>query len=104
MAQAGTTAEHALQVDPKHYAVEFENSKVRVIRIKYGPKDTSPMHSHPAGLVVFVTDQHVRFTLPDGTSQEVKAKAGETLWMDANTHQPENLSDQPLEVLYIETK
>jgi len=104
MAQTGTTAPHALQADPKHYSVELENDKVRVVRIKYGPKEKSVMHSHPAGVVVFVTDQHVRFNLPDGSSQEVKAKAGEAIWMDANTHLPENLTDKPLEVLYIETK
>jgi hypothetical protein len=26
-----------LQVDPKHYAIEFENDRVRVLRVKYGP-------------------------------------------------------------------
>lgn len=96
--------EHALQADPERHTVDFENDKVRIVRIKYGPNEKVVMHSHPAGVVVFVTDQHVRFHLPDGTSQEIKAKAGETIWMDDTTHQPENLTDQPLEVLYIETK
>ena len=77
---------------------------VRVIRIKYGPRDKVVMHSHPAGLLVFLTDQHVRFTFPDGSSEDIRKKAGETLWMDAVTHQPENLTDQTIEVLYIEAK
>ena len=90
--------------DPKHYKIEFENSKVRVVRISYGPKESSVMHSHPAGTIVFLTDLHVRFTFPDGTSQEMQAKAGQTAWMDGTTHQPENLSDQSLELIYVEAK
>ena len=105
MGQAGTEGvEHALKADPKRHRVEFENSEVRVVRIKYGPKEKVVMHSHPAGVLVFLTDQHVRFNFPDGSSEEIRKKAGETMWMDAVTHQPENLSDHPLEVLYIEAQ
>ena len=90
--------------DPKHYKIEFENSKVRVVRITYGPGEKSVMHSHPAGTVVFLTDQRVRFTFPDGTTKEIQGKAGQAVWMDATTHQPENLNGQPLELIYVEAK
>ena len=30
------TAEDPVKVDPRHYKVEFENERVRVLRIKYG--------------------------------------------------------------------
>lgn len=104
MAGVEKTVEHALQADPERHTVDFENDRVRVVRIKYGPNETVATHSHLPGVVVFVTDQHVRFNLPDGTSQEIQAKAGDAVWMDATTHQPENLTDRPLEVLYIEVK
>jgi hypothetical protein len=42
-----------VKVDPKHYTVEFENDKVRVLRIKYGPGEKSVMHAHPALVAVF---------------------------------------------------
>ena len=29
------TADDPVRVDPKHYKVEFENDRVRVLRIKY---------------------------------------------------------------------
>jgi hypothetical protein len=35
------TAEDPVKVDPKHYKVEFENDRVRVVRIKYGPGEKS---------------------------------------------------------------
>src|SRR2546422_5729557 len=43
-AQAG--APDAVKVDPKHYKVELENDRVRVVRITYGPREKSVMHGH----------------------------------------------------------
>src|SRR2546422_1391510 len=50
-AQAG--APDAVKVDPKHYKVELENDRVRVVRITYGPREKSVMHGHRAGIGVF---------------------------------------------------
>ena len=93
-----------VKVDPKHYQVEFENKQVRVLRIRYGAHEKSVMHSHPAGTIVFLTDQRVRFTFPDGTSKEMQSKAGQIMWVDGMVHQPENLNNQPLELIYVEAK
>src|SRR5437879_4979742 len=41
-----------VKVDPKHYRVDFENDRVRVLRISYGPREKSVMHSHPDGMAV----------------------------------------------------
>ena len=101
---ATTTAPDSVKADPKHYKVEFENTKVRILRISYGPHEKSVMHSHPSGAIVSLTDQRVRFNLPNGTSQEIQLKAGQAVWMDATTHLPENLTDGRLEVIYVEVK
>ena len=45
-----------VKVDSKHYTVELENEKVRVLRIKYGPREKSAMHGHPASVAVFLND------------------------------------------------
>jgi quercetin dioxygenase-like cupin family protein len=84
--------------------VEFENAQVRVLRVQYGPHEKSVMHSHPAGVVVFMSDQQGRFTLPGGKSEDRSAKAGEVRWEPAETHLPENLGDKPLEVILVELK
>lgn len=99
-----TMAQDAVEVDPKHYKVEFENDQVRVIRITYGGGEKSVMHFHPEGVAVFLTDGHVRFTTPDGKTDEVTVKAGATMWADAGQHEPENLGDDALEVIQIEFK
>jgi quercetin dioxygenase-like cupin family protein len=97
-------AQDPVKVDAKHYKVEFENARVRVLRVQYGPHEKSVMHSHPAGVVVFVNDQEGRFTLPGGKTEDRRAKAGQVQWAPAETHLPENLSDKPLEVILVELK
>ncbi len=95
---------NAVKADPQHYTVEFENDKVRVIRIKYGPGEKSVMHTHGPNVGIFLTDTAVRMTLPDGTSAELTGEAGTTLWRDSEEHLPENLSDELLEVVLVELK
>jgi uncharacterized RmlC-like cupin family protein len=93
-----------VQVDPKHYRVEVENEKVRVLRIKYGPHEKSKMHGHPSTVAVFLTDADTRFTYPDGKVEKITAKAGQAVYFDAFEHDPENLSDKPFEVIAVELK
>jgi hypothetical protein len=99
-----TMAEDAVKADPKHYTVEFENDKIRVVRIKYGPGEKSVMHTHGPHMAVFLTRNTVRMTFPDGTSAESTPEIGTTEWDDGGAHLPENLSDQPLELVLVEVK
>ena len=97
-------AQDPVAVDPDHYKVEFENELVRVLRISYGPNEKSVMHEHPAGVAVYLTDLKGRFTLPDGQTMEEEGKAGEAVWTEAGQHLPENLTDQPFELILVELK
>jgi quercetin dioxygenase-like cupin family protein len=97
-------AQDPVKVDPKHYKAEFENAQVRVLRIHYGPHEKSVMHAHPAGVAVFLTEDHVKFTFPDGKSVVRDLKAGETRWSPGEVHLPENLSDKPFELILVELK
>lgn len=92
------------QVDSKHYSIELETEQVRVLRARYGPHEKSNMHSHPAIIAVMVTDGHLRMSYPDGTSEEITAKAGDVMNMPGTVHLPENLSDRPFEVVLVELK
>jgi quercetin dioxygenase-like cupin family protein len=97
-------AQDPVKVDPKHIKVEFENAQVRVVRFKYGPHEKSPMHEHPANVVVFLTDGHVKFTYPDGKTEERHGKAGQVVWNAAVKHESENVGDKPLEGIQVEMK
>lgn len=97
-------AQDAVKVDSKHYTVEFENDEVRVLRIKYGPHEKSIMHQHPNAVAIFMTDSNGKFNFPTGEPQNIVSKAGEVRWTPAVTHLPENLGDQPFEVILVELK
>ena len=92
------------EVDAKHYKVVFENEHVRVLRITYGPGEKSVMHEHPDAVAVFLTDNSVRMTMPDGSTEEIAGKAGDAAWYEAIKHLPENLADTPMEVILVELK
>ncbi len=97
-------AQDPVTVDPQHYIVEFENDQVRVLRIRYGPHEKSVMHGHPASLAVFLADTRGQFTFPDGKTEEFTTKIGQTMFTPAAEHLPENLSDQPFELVLVELK
>jgi len=91
-------------VDPEHYISEFENERVRIVRIVYGPGEESTMHHHPESVAVFLTDGQVQMTLPDGSVEEMEVTAGSAAYSGAVEHDPKNTADIPLEVVEIELK
>ncbi|MGH9530599.1 MAG: hypothetical protein ACRD2S_11860 [Terriglobales bacterium] len=97
-------SEDPVRVDPRHYTVEFENDRVRVLRIRYEPGEKSVMHSHPESIGVFLTEAHAKFTYPDGRSEDIKATAGPVQHMDAFVHLPESLGNKPFELIQVELK
>lgn len=104
LAVSSALAQDPVKVDSKHYSVVLENDRVRVLRIHYGAHEKSVMHDHPDGVAVFLTDHHVKFTHPDGKSEERHAKAGQSIWANGGKHLPENVSDRPWELILVELK
>jgi quercetin dioxygenase-like cupin family protein len=98
------SAQDAAKADPAHYKVEFENAKVRILRIHYGPHEKSIMHSHPAAVVVYLTDGTMHFNMPDGKVLDATGKKGEALYTPPVVHSPEDTGDQPFDAVLIELK
>jgi len=88
-------AQDPIKVEPKHYKLNFENDRVQVVAVHYGPHEKSEMHDHPGGVVVSLTAGHLRFTDESGKTREVFAKPGETRWYPPFKHKVENLGDEP---------
>ena len=84
--------------------VEFENEQIRVLRVHYLPRATSPMHSHTGRAIIALTGSHLRVTTSDGTTQETQRRPGELYWGDTVTHSAENLTDAPVETIEVEIK
>ena len=97
-------AQDAAKLDSTHYKVEFENDHVRVLRISYGPGEKSVMHEHPNAVAVILSDGRWKMTDSEGKIEEIAAKAGQVLWTPAVKHLPENMGDEPTEVILVEMK
>jgi quercetin dioxygenase-like cupin family protein len=100
-----TTALDPPKIDPKQYKVEFENDQVRVLRVKFAAHQGAPMHEHQLNrVVVYLTDQNTRMTLPDGKVDAAVHKAGEASWGGPAQHKEDNLMDGPFEAIIVELK
>ena len=97
-------AQDAVKVDPKHYKVLVDNAQVRVLRIHYGPHETSVRHSHPNSVVTYLTDGRIKMLLGNGKTITSTGKAGEAQYTPAGVHTPTNLSDKPFEAILVEMK
>ena len=93
-----------VKLDSKHYKVEFENGKVRALRIKYGPREKSIMHSHPNAVAVFLEDARAKFTYPDGKTEEVDMKAGQAMWFPPVEHLPQERLGKTISLIFVELK
>jgi quercetin dioxygenase-like cupin family protein len=94
-----------VKVDPKHYSVEFENDQVRVLRVKIGPGESTPLHEHALNRVVtYLSDQNFRVTTADGRTDTVIHKAGEVSWGGPARHKEVNIGEKPFEAVVVELK
>jgi len=99
----------ALTADPKHYRLEFENDRMRVLRLSLKGGESAPVHDDRDALFVCIavgSDKacHLRLARPGGPTQDIHLQAGESRWIYGDTRSEKNLSTQPLEMLLIETK
>src|ERR1700751_1251398 len=101
--QAGW-AQDPTKVEPKHYKLDFENDRVQVVSVHYGPHEKSSMHEHPGGVVVVITGGHLKFTDEKGKVTEVYAKPGEARWFNPFKHTVENVGDTAYNAVYVGIK
>lgn len=95
----------AVVVDPAHHVVDFENDRVRIVRMTYSPGSRTPLHAHRAGFGVFLTDAHGRNIPEEGEPTPIDAAARSTFWTTGQpAHVTENLGDEDLVVVLVELK
>ena len=94
-----------VRVDPERYKVEFENPQVRVLRARYGPKETGVLHEHILNRVIVpLTGQDMKVTTPDGKVTMLRAPAGNVTMGGRAKHEEQNQSLLPFEVVVVEMK
>ena len=83
--------------------VEFENERVRVLRVQHAGRERQPPASRHDRLIIYLTDGHVQRT-EGGKSEQLRRRAGEVVWRDRSQHQIDNLENARHEVLIVELK
>jgi hypothetical protein len=94
----------AVRVDPGRYQVDFENVRVRIVRLRFGAHEKGMMVEHPPRVLATLTDVAVKLLFADGRTDERGAPAGVAAWLDGETLLTENAGSQPLQVVLIEPK
>ena len=95
----------AVVVDPEHHVVDFENDRVRVVRMSYPAGSRTPLHAHRRGFGVFLSDAHGQNIPESGEAVPIEAVARSTFWTTGQPpHVTENLGAESLVVLLVELK
>jgi hypothetical protein len=96
--------EDPVNISPQYYTVRFENDQVRVLDYRLRPGEKEVMHSHPAGVVHYLSDATFLTILPDGTESEASVKKGDVQWRDFTRHAAENIGTTDALAFAIELK
>jgi quercetin dioxygenase-like cupin family protein len=83
--------------------VEFENDRVRVLRVKHFARESHPQTSKQDRLIIYLNEGRIRRT-EGGQQQEIHHQAGDVVWKKRSQHSVENLKDSAHEVLIVEFK
>lgn len=101
---ATAVAQDPLKVAPTHYKLVFENASVRVLRVDVAAGAKSPTHSHPDAMVIALAPSKVRFTLPDGKTQDADMPNESAMYTPAGTHSPANMGTNRADAIVVEFK
>ena len=83
--------------------VEFENDRVRVLRVKHTGRERHPQTSRKDRVIIYLNDGRITRT-ENGKQEETRHKAGDVVWRKQSQHHIENLNDANHEVIVVELK
>ena len=90
--------------DGDKYKLVTENVRVRVLRYHDTPGAKTHPHHHPDSVLHALSAFKRRLTFRDGRAVEREFKAGDVMWVPAQTHVGENIGTTDTDVLLVEVK
>ncbi len=94
----------ALKVAPDVSKLIMENDRVRVFDARFKPGVKAAMHSHPDHVLYIFNDGKMKITPSNGKPQTMDLKTGQVIWMDATSHEAENMGTTDVHMLVVELK
>jgi quercetin dioxygenase-like cupin family protein len=92
------------KLSPQYYTIHVDNELVRVLEYRLKPGQKEPMHSHPCGVVYYLTRAKWRVTSADGKTTESETTVGQIVWRDPTTHAVENVGKTEARAIAIEIR
>jgi hypothetical protein len=99
-----THHDDAVKVAPDSYKVVLENDTVRVLEVRIRQGAKAEMHSHPKSVAICLNDQRLKFTFPNGKSENANVKRGQSVWLDGLSHAVENVGTEDATSVVVELK
>lgn len=96
-------AQDLVALVPELAKVEYEDARVRIVRLHIPEHATLPTHDRPRRVVVSLTANDVRLTRADGTVKDTKTAAGTFAWSEPTVRSVQNPGG-PLENIVVELK
>ncbi len=97
-------AQDPVHTDGDKYNLVLENDRVRVLEYRDKPGDKTLLHYHPDFVMHVVSPFTRRLTFEDGRTVDRSFTAGQTVWMEAQTHIGENIGRTDTHVFIVELK
>jgi quercetin dioxygenase-like cupin family protein len=101
---APLAAQDVAGVSPETHKLLLDNEHARVFDVRVKPGERVGMHTHPAGVVYFMSDSKLQITYPDGRQEERTVHAGTATWIDGVTHAVQNVGSTEFHEIHIELK
>jgi quercetin dioxygenase-like cupin family protein len=99
-------AQDAVKTAPTMYKVISENENVRILEATIAPGAKTAMHSHPDVVGVVLQGSTIKWTRPDGKSEQSPPEftRGGVQYMGAESHTSENVGKTAARVILVEFK
>ena len=92
-----------LDVASNVYKLKMENDRVRVFDVTFKIGDKAVMHHHPDHVVYVLEGGKMKLT-SEGKTDILDLKDGDAMFLNAQTHEAENIGQSTLELLVVELK
>jgi hypothetical protein len=100
---AAAAGQDLVAVAPELAKVEYEDARVRVVRLQIPEHASLATHERPRRVVVSLTANDVLLSRPDGTASGTRTEAGTIAWSEPTVRSVMNLGG-PVENIVIELK
>jgi quercetin dioxygenase-like cupin family protein len=96
-------AQDPLKAAKNAYKFIMENDRVRVLQVQLKPGDKAAMHYHPDHVVYVLKGGRAKMT-SSGKTDVLDMKAGQAIFLKAQSHEAENTGKTDLDLLVVELK